>query len=146
VATLPAGAGSEAQLNAVKTMHAPFEFSFALANGLRSYPGWGLGGEGAPGSGPVGGWVSWQTGTAAPTLPPGPASSRAWLYGSGAVQYFFARDPGYDVTKFEPAQFADRLREISALMDSTNPDLSAFSAHGGKLIMYENMADYAQSP
>ena len=60
------------------------------------------------------------------------------------MQYFFARDPGYDVTKFEPAQFADRLREISALMDSTNPDLSAFSAHGGKLIMYENMADYAQ--
>jgi len=90
--------------------------------------------------------VSWQTGTAAPTLPPGPASSRAWLYGSGAVQYFFARDPDYDVTKFEPAQFADRLREISALMDSTNPDLTAFSAHGGKLIMYENMADYAQSP
>jgi hypothetical protein len=145
-AGVEAGCLSEAQLNAVKTMHAPFEFSFALANGLRSYPGWGLGGEGAPGSGPVGGWVSWQTGTAAPTLPPGPASSRAWLYGSGAVQYFFARDPGYDVTKFEPAQFADRLREISALMDSTNPDLSAFSAHGGKLIMYENMADYAQSP
>ena len=140
------GCLSEAQLNAVKAIHTPFEFSFALANGLHSYPGWGLGGEGAAGSGPVGGWVSWQTGTAAPTLPPGPASSRAWLYGSGAVQYFFARDPGYDVTKFEPAQFADRLREISALMDSTNPDLTAFSAHGGKLIMYENMADYAQSP
>ena len=103
-----AGCLSEAQLNAVKAMHAPFEFSFPLANGLRSYPGWGLGGEGAPGSGPVGGWVSWQTGTAAPTLPPGPTSSRAWLYGSGAVQYFFARDPSYDVTKFDPAQFADR--------------------------------------
>jgi len=31
-------------------------------------------------------------------------------------------------------------------MDSTNPDLSAFSARGGKLIVLENMADYAQSP
>src|SRR5437879_13267175 len=31
-------------------------------------------------------------------------------------------------------------------MDSTNPDLSVFSARGGRLIMYENMADYAQSP
>jgi hypothetical protein len=137
---------SEAQLNAVKAMHAPFEFSFALANGVRSYPGWGLGGEAAQGTGPVGGWVSWQTGTAAPTLPPGPTSSRAWLYGSGTVQLFFARDPNYDATKFDPAQFVDRLREISALMDSTNADLSAFSARGGKLIMYENMADYAQSP
>jgi hypothetical protein len=45
-----------------------------------------------------------------------------------------------------PAQFADRVRQVSALMDSTNPDLSAFAARGGKLIMYENMADYAQSP
>jgi tannase/feruloyl esterase len=141
-----AGCLSEAQLNAVNTLHAPFEFSFALANGLRSYPGWGFGGEAASGSGPVGGWVSWQTGAAPPTLPPGPTSSRAWLYGSGAVQYFFARDAAYDVTKFDPAQFADRLREVSALMDSTSPDLTAFAAHGGKLIMYENMADYAQSP
>jgi hypothetical protein len=137
---------SQTQLDAVRAMHAPFEFSFTLANGVRSYPGWGVGGEGAQGTGPVGGWVSWQTGTAAPTLPPGPTSSRAWLYGSGTVQYFFARDLNYDVSKFDPAQLADRMREISALMDSTNPDLSAFSARGGKLIMYENMADYAQSP
>ena len=31
-------------------------------------------------------------------------------------------------------------------MDSTNPDLSAFAARGGKLIISEHMADYAQSP
>jgi feruloyl esterase len=62
------------------------------------------------------------------------------------VQFFIARDPKYDVTKFEPSRFADRMREISALMDSTNADLTAFAARGGRLIMYENMADYAQSP
>jgi feruloyl esterase len=149
LACAPGGATgclSEPQLSTVKAMHAPFEFRFALANGVRSYPGWGLGGEAAQGTGPVGGWVSWQTGTAAPTLPPGPSSSRAWLYGSGTVRFFFARDPDYDVTRFDPAQFAGRMREISALMDSTHADLSAFSAHGGKLIMFENMADYAQSP
>jgi Tannase and feruloyl esterase len=140
------GCLSEAQLNAVKTLHAPFEFSFTLANGVRSYPGWGRGGEAAQGTGPVGGWASWQTGAAGPTLPAGPASSRAWQYGSGAVQFFFARDPNYDVTKFDPAQLAGRMQEISALMDSTNPDLSAFSVRGGKLIVYEALADYAQSP
>src|SRR3712207_1239567 len=31
-------------------------------------------------------------------------------------------------------------------MDATNPDLSAFLSRGGKLILKENMADYAQSP
>jgi Tannase and feruloyl esterase len=140
------GCLSEAQLKAVKTMQAPTELGFSLANGVRRYPGWGLGGEAAAGTGPVGGWAAWQTGTAAPTLPPGPKNSRAWLYGSGAVQYFFARDPNYDVTKFDPDKLADRMQAISALMDSTNPDLSAFSSRGGKLILYENMADYAQSP
>src|SRR5262245_13225668 len=127
-------------------MHAPFEFDFALANGVRSYPGWGLGGEKAQGTSPVGGCVSWQTGTAVPTVPPGPTSSCAWLYGSGTVQFFFARDPKFDVANFDPSHFAARIREVSALMDSTDPDLSAFSARGGRLIIYENMADYAQSP
>jgi hypothetical protein len=50
---------SEAQLNTVKALYSPFEFSFAMANGVRSYPGWSLGGEAAQGTGPVGGWVSW---------------------------------------------------------------------------------------
>lgn len=137
---------SRSQLEAVNSLQKPSELNVTLANGIHTYPGWGRGGEAAAGTGPVGGWVSWQTGTAPPTLPPGPKSSRAWLYGSGAVQYFFARDPGYDVTKFTPSSFADRMKEVSTLMDSTDPDLSAFASRGGKLIIYENMADYAQSP
>jgi Tannase and feruloyl esterase len=36
--------------------------------------------------------------------------------------------------------------QVSALMDSTDPDLSRFHAHGGKLVILEHMADYAQSP
>lgn len=137
---------TEAQLTAVQTLHAPYTFPFPLANGVTSYPGWGVGGEAAQGTGPVGAWPTWQTGSAPPTLPPGPSSSRAWLYGSGAVQYFFVGDPGFDPRRFDPAQYAERVRRISALMDSTNPDLSAFAARGGKLIISEHMADYAQSP
>jgi hypothetical protein len=38
------------------------------------------------------------------------------------------------------------VREVSTLMDATDPDLSAFKARGGKLILLEHMADYAQSP
>ena len=140
------GCLTEPQVKAVQAMHTPLQLNYTLANGVRGYPAWGRGGENAPGSGPVGGWPSWQTGTAPPTLPPGPASSRAWLYGSGAIQYFIARDPGYDPRRFNPDEFVGRMREVSALMDSTNPDLSAFAARGGKLIISEHMADYAQSP
>ena len=140
------GCLSDAQVKAVQALHSPYTFSFPLANGVRAYPGWGRGGEAAKGGGPVGGWESWQTGTAPPTLPPGPASSRAWLYGSGAVQYFFAKDGDLDPRKFVPEAHAARIREISELMDSTNPNLLAFAARGGKLIINDHFADYAKSP
>ena len=140
------GCLSEAQLRAVETLYSRYAFSFPLANGVTSYPAWGRGGEALPGTGPVGGWTSWLAGSSPPTLPPGPTAGRAWLYGSGVVQYFFARDPNFDVRRYDPAAFAERVRQVSALMDSTNPDLSAFAGHGGKLVLAENTADYAQSP
>jgi Tannase and feruloyl esterase len=141
-----AGCLSEAQFAAVKALHSPTLLGFTLPNGVRGYPAWGRGGENSAGTGPVGGWPAWQSGDAPPTLPPGPSSSRAWLYGSGAIQYFIARDPNFDPRGFEPAKYQARMREVSALMDSMNPDLSAFAARGGKLIISEHMADYAQSP
>ena len=140
------GCLSEAQVRVVQLLHAPLEFRFSLANDVRAYPAWGRGGENAPGTGPVGGWPSWQTGGAPPTVPAGPNGSRAWLYGSGAIQYFVARDPDYDPRRFNPEEFVGRLRQVSALMDSTDPNLAAFAARGGRLVITEHMADYAQSP
>ena len=140
------GCLSEAQMKAVQTLHAPYRFSFSLANGVTEYPGWGVSGEATPAFGPTGGWSAWWLGSAAPTLPPVPANGIAWFFGSGAIQYFYARDPAFDVRKYRPEDFVERVREVSALMDSTNPDLSAFQGRGGKLLMLENMADYAQSP
>jgi len=141
-----AGCLTEPQVKAVQALHTPLRLNYPLANDVRGYPAWGRGGENAPGSGPVGGWPSWQTGSAPPSVPPGPASSRAWLYGSGAIQYFIARDPLYDPRRFNPDEFVGRMRAVSVLMDATNPDLAAFAARGGKLIISEHMADYAQSP
>jgi len=140
------GCLSEAQLRAVQTLHAELPFPVELANGLRSYPGRGPSGEALPAAGPTGGWMAWWTGASAPTFPPAPDDGIAWFYGAGAIQYFYARDPNADVRSYRPENHAARVRDISALMDSTNPDLSAFRARGGKLIVLENLADYAQSP
>ena len=73
------------------------------------------------------------------TASPGSTAPAASRISSRAI-------PNFDVRKYRPEDFADRVREVSALMDSTNPDLGAFKARGGKLVMLENMADYAQSP
>jgi len=137
---------NDSQIRAVRTLHAPYRFDSPLANGVQEYPGWGVSGEGTPASGPSGGWSAWWLGRAAPSMPPQPDNGIAWVYGSGAIQYFYARDPAFDLRKYDPKLFMPRIREISELMDATNPDLTAFQANGGKILMLENMADYAQSP
>jgi hypothetical protein len=137
---------SDAQVRAVQTLNSPMRFDVELANGLREYPGRGPSGENLPSSGPTGGWNAWWLGSTAPSLPPQPSNSIAWFYGAGAIQYFYARNPSVDLRSYRAADYAARVREVSALMDSTNPDLRAFAARGGKLVMLENLADYAQSP
>ena len=137
---------TDAQINAINTLHSPYKFSFAMANGLDDYPGWGVSGEDTPSFGPTGGWSSWWLGKAAPAQPPLPSNGIAWVYGAGGIQYVFARDPKLDVTKYRPEDYKERVLAVSALMDSTDPDLSRFRARGGRLIMLEHMSDYAQSP
>jgi len=134
------------QVRAVQTLMSPIDFSFDLANGLRRYPGRGPSGEGLPAFGPTGGWGAWWLGSAAPAFPPVPANGIAWFYGAGAIQYFYAQNPKADLRSYKPENHMARVQQVSALMDSTNPDLSAFQARGGKLLMLENLADYAQSP
>ena len=133
----------EAQLKAINTLHSPYEFTFSLANGVTAYPGFGYGGEDQPG-----GLLQWLTGTkpAALPSPPGSGYGQQWYFGNGAIRYFIMRDPAGDALTYSPDRHIDRLRHVSELMDATNPDLSPFLARGGKLIMKENMADYAQSP
>jgi feruloyl esterase len=140
------GCLTEAQIRAVRTLHAPLDLGVELAHGVRQYPGRGPSGENTPSFGPTGGWQAWWTGTQPPAFPPLPANGIAWFYGAGAIQYFYARNPQLDVRSYRIADHLPRVQEVSALMDSTNPDLTVFQARGGKLIVLENLADYAQSP
>jgi feruloyl esterase len=134
---------SDAQIAAVETLHRPFEFGFPVANGVTAYPAWNYGSEDQPG-----GMMLWVTGPRPAQFPlPSPdAQSIQWYYGNGAIRYLIARDAKFNPLNFMPRDFADRVRQISALIDSTDPDLSAFLAHGGRLILKANGADFAVSP
>jgi hypothetical protein len=134
---------TEAQIAAVEMIRKPYVFPFPLANGITTYPGYNYGGEDQPDA-----MVAWQTGPKPPAypLPPPAEQSRAWFFGAGAARYFLAGDPKLDPRQFRPEDYKSRIERISALMDSTDPDLSRFAARGGRLILKENMSDFAQSP
>lgn len=132
---------SDAQIGLVRTVRAPLRLAFPLANGWMGYPGWGLGGEANPAQ-----WDRFVTGTAPPSLQAGPNNGRNWAAGNGVVRYFIARDAAFDPATLRPELFRARMQRLSSMLDATQPDLSAFHAWGGKLLMHEFSNDYAQSP
>ena len=129
---------TDAQINMVDTLHTPMNYGYTVANGLNSYPGWGWGGENNPSSGS---WPSWVTGSTA-------AGGTIVTFGNQFVQNFIAQNPTYDVSTFDPTSttWKARIQAVAEIVDSTNPDLSAFFARGGKLIIQELTGDYARSP
>ncbi len=132
---------SDRQVEIVRAIYSSYRLIEPMVNGVAEYPARLPGGESVPGAG----WDVWVAGKAAPTLPVNSSASRQWLYGGNFIRYFIAQDPDYDLTAYDPARFRSRLQEVSRLMDSTDPDLSAFFARGGRLIIRENAGDLAQS-
>jgi pimeloyl-ACP methyl ester carboxylesterase len=134
---------SDAEIAIIRAMHSPYEFGFSLANNEQSYPGWGYGAEAQPG-----GMKDLLTGLKRPQFPALSMAeqSQGWIFGNMAVRYFFAKDAKFEPSKFTPQLFAARMREVSELIDATNPDLSAFSQRGGKLLIRTNLADYIVGP
>jgi pimeloyl-ACP methyl ester carboxylesterase len=137
---------SDAELELLRQLHTPYTFKFPLANGLTSYPAWLWGHEDSLDGPSAQSLVRWVTGTAAPTVPPNPATAGThWFYGSNWIRYAIARRANADLQSYKPEEHAPRVQFTSSLMDATNPDLSAFFARGGKIIVRENAADRAQS-
>ena len=134
---------TDAQVATLEAAYEPTRLPFALSNGISSYPGRLSGGEvQVPGDN----FMRWVSTGKPMAVPPSAADPRGAVYGSNFIRYLLARDANYDVANYDPAHFESRLRQVSALMDSTNPDLSPFLHHGGKLIIRENGGDTAQSP
>lgn len=132
---------SDAQIATFNAAYGPTVLPFAVANGLTTYPGRLFGGEIQPGEG-IDRWVS---NGQVPGNPPLATDPRGVIYGSSYARNVIARDPAFDVRQFDAANFSARMRQVSELMDATNPDLTAFLQRGGKLIIRENTGDMAQS-
>jgi hypothetical protein len=79
---------------------------------------------------PESGWNRWLI---------APQGGRAiqHAFGESFVRYFLMKsDPALDTTKFDYAKDIAKYADARALLNATNPDLGAFRARGGKLLMY----------
>ena len=133
---------SDGQINALRWIYTGQLYPFSLANGLNYYPGYLYGSEGVSGA-----LDAWVVGTTAPTTNPNAAGvNRSYTIGGQLVRYFVTKNVNFDPLAFNASAWQARIQELSALMDFTNPDLSAFQARGGKLILREDLSDKGNSP
>ncbi|WP_295173809.1 MULTISPECIES: tannase/feruloyl esterase family alpha/beta hydrolase [unclassified Variovorax] len=138
---------SDAQIATVHAIESPLDFTtYSLANGVKRAGGYNLL-EGALVAGP---YTTRDLGTR--NVPGNPAtSSDANMYVTGDqwAKFFVKRDAGFNTLTFDPlnpGSDAARVTEVSNLTDATNPNLTPFFAHGGRLIMLHGLADEVISP
>ena len=101
------------------------------------------------GGAPYGSELSWQGWMIGPANDPGwPNNTRA-----GGLDYHrymaYWRNPpaSFSLRDVEfTARAYRRLQPLGRIYDATNPDLRAFRAHGGKLILYHGWADHVVPP
>jgi hypothetical protein len=92
-------------------------------------------------AGGASGWAMWVIGMFGPSL--------QLMIGDSFVKYMaFEEDPGpgYDWTTYNFDTDPPKMAVISSILDATDPDLSEFKAHGGKIIHYHGWADMALNP
>lgn len=114
-------------------------YSDVFRQGKRFFPGWPAGAE-VPGPNGQSGWFGQVI-----------ASTRGsvWAdYSQNFLRYMAmpGADPKQAIATFDIDKDIPRLEFLHQVIDATDPDLSAFRQHGGKLIMYFGWADPQLNP
>jgi hypothetical protein len=123
---------TDAQLAAIKTVYGGLTIG-----GERVYPGFPVGGENVPGS-----WDLWITQTNPPALGPG-VPNLHYAFGTEFMKNFVFGDPNWSYAGYDFADWNTRTADVATLLNATNPDLSKFAGHGGRLILWHGWSDPA---
>ena len=137
---------TDGQIRTLEFIFSPRPYGVALANGARSFGMWLPSTEVATGG--LGGGNALLTDTRYQGQEGAPADAKVFAaLGTNGVTGFWLRDLEANPLTFEmtPA-LHQREQQLSQWLDSTNPDLSAFRRHGGKLIVAIGTNDTLASP
>jgi len=135
---------SAPQIDTLNALNDGLDLPYALANGARVYPGYNVY-AGSDFSGMLGLGRS-PVRLARPDII---ANGYLFAQADAYMKYFVARDPNFETLNFDlahPDPYEERLVELSQMVGAMNPDLSAFVAHGGRVITLHGLADEVISP
>ncbi|MEP7338057.1 MAG: tannase/feruloyl esterase family alpha/beta hydrolase [Acidobacteriota bacterium] len=122
---------TEKQIAALKKIYA----GPRNAKGEQTIPGFVPGGETGPG-----GWSNWITGAS-------PAKSAQYFFSTQALINMIYSNAAWDFKTFDferDSKLADE--KLASALNATDPNLKAFKARGGKLILYHGWSDAALPP
>ena len=69
-----------------------------------------------------------------------------WAFATGLMRYFIFNDPNWSYEGYDFSDFAQRSTPVAQTLDADSPDLSAFRAAGGKLIIDNGWMDGSLTP
>jgi feruloyl esterase len=87
-------------------------------------------------------WIAWLTGPA-PLLAKDHAPDLTFAFGTQIFKYLIFNDPDWDYSNYDFSNFERDTRLAASYLNATNPDLAAFKARKGKLILWHGWADTA---
>jgi feruloyl esterase len=122
---------TEKQIAALKKIYA----GPRNVKGQQIIPGFTPGGETG-----LGGWTPWITGAT-------PTAALQFFFSTQAFKNMVYNDPNWDYKTFDLERDGKTADEkLAQALNATDPNLKAFSARGGKLILYHGWNDAALPP
>jgi len=120
---------------AIETIYSPVR-----ANGRTLYPGQPFGNEALANA-----WPTWITGISPQSLTAtnNGAPTEQGAFGTEFFKYFVFGDATWDYKRYDLTHAEADIKRADAIVGADNPDLSAFTAHGGKLILAHGWSDPA---
>ncbi|UCB54128.1 MAG: tannase/feruloyl esterase family alpha/beta hydrolase [Thiotrichales bacterium] len=78
---------------------------------------------------------------------PDPETPNAhFAFGNGVMKYLVFHDPDWDYSSYDFSNFRSDIAAVSSTLDATDPNLDAFRARGGKLLLFNGWRDMALTP
>ena len=104
------------------------------------FPAQPFGGEGDPA-----GWASWIIGPNPLVMTAQKVPSLRFAFGTEMFKNFVFGDPAWDYSKYDFKSFKKDSAQAASILNATNPNLDAFKASNGKLIIWHGWSDPALS-